>query len=752
MEAAIKSSGFYHFDDVEVDCAGLRVEKNGQRRKITPRAFEVLVYLVEHRGRIVEKQELFEQVWKERFVTDNALTRIIKEIRRVIGDNADEPRYIETVLRHGYRFIADVKTVKEENPESEQAAAPVSQQVATAQSEPQPAATTHTEMAAADSLSKRAAVGLRRSGLLVAVVIAVGAIAIIASLLLKTQTAQSPTEIQGLLRTTKVTYSLGLDIYPSISPDGNSIAYSSDQSGGFEVYVKQVVSGGREIKLTSDGTQNLQPAWSPDGKLIAYYSKDRGGIWVLPALGGVPRQISEFGSHPAWSRDGSAIAFQSEPLSDLLGSAIATSTIWIVSSEGGYAKPITQVGNPPGGHNAPAWSPNGKRIVFVSYESDSDASLWTVSIEGNGLKQLIKSRVMNDPVYSPDGEYIYYRKPTEGAGMGLWKLRISPASEPVGEPVLVLDPGEGVFAFPSMSADGKKMAYSLLSVRSNLWAVPLSSGSSEATGSPVQITNDTSRRNQLPAFSPDGRKIAYTSSRPASSVSSANDVWLVDADGKNPQQLTTDPALDGLPSWLSQGDRVAFTSNRTGHWALWATTPAGGRETLLLDLGEGIDYMRLSPDGKQVALHLRKDGIVNIWMVALEGGQPVQLTFDKELMGWPCWSPDGEFLAFEMRRGDDTHIGIIPSKGGPVTQLTFEHGQSWPYGWSPDGDRVAFAGFRDGYWNVWWVSRTTKQQKQVTSYKKLNAFVRCPAWSPLGNQIVYEYNESTGNVWIMELK
>src|SRR5262252_9009786 len=108
----------YFFDDVVVDCAGLRVQKGDEPRKITPRAFEVLVYLAEHQGRIVEKQELFDQIWKERFVTDNALSRIIKEIRQVIGDDADAPRYIETVPRRGYRFIAEV-THPDETPQAQ---------------------------------------------------------------------------------------------------------------------------------------------------------------------------------------------------------------------------------------------------------------------------------------------------------------------------------------------------------------------------------------------------------------------------------------------------------------------------------------------------------------------------------------------------------------------------------------------------------------------------------------------------------
>src|ERR1043165_5167136 len=106
----------YQFDDVLVDCENYRIRKAGETRLLGPRAFDLLVYLIAQRGRVIDKQELFEQVWKETFVTDNALTKAVKEIRRAIGDDADAPRYIETVPRRGYRFIADVQTAATEAP------------------------------------------------------------------------------------------------------------------------------------------------------------------------------------------------------------------------------------------------------------------------------------------------------------------------------------------------------------------------------------------------------------------------------------------------------------------------------------------------------------------------------------------------------------------------------------------------------------------------------------------------------------
>jgi TolB protein len=228
---------------------------------------------------------------------------------------------------------------------------------------------------------------------------------------------------------------------------------------------------------------------------------------------------------------------------------------------------------------------------------------------------------------------------------------------------------------------------------------------------------------------------------------------VADADGKNLTQLTTHPAADAQPSWFPESNRIAFLSDRNNdHLTLWSFALATGREDPLLDLGEGVELAVLSPDGKQVAFNSKKSGTINVWTAPIRGGEQKQLTFDRELMGFPSWSPDGKSLAFECKRGDATNVFIMPSSGGTPVQLTFDQGQNWPHSWSPDGSKIAFAGQRDGIWNIYSVSVTTKQEKQLTHYSKLSAFARYPAWSPLGNQIVYEYAETTGNIWLMELK
>src|SRR6185369_11384883 len=107
------SATCYYFDDLAVDRENFCVTKGNEVRSLPPRAFDLLIYLVEHRGRVIEKQELFDGVWKDAFVTDNALTRAVKDIRRAIGDDANSPRYIETLPKRGYRFVAEVTTTRE---------------------------------------------------------------------------------------------------------------------------------------------------------------------------------------------------------------------------------------------------------------------------------------------------------------------------------------------------------------------------------------------------------------------------------------------------------------------------------------------------------------------------------------------------------------------------------------------------------------------------------------------------------------
>lgn len=748
----------YQFDNVRVDPAGFRVWKSAAAVQMEPKAFRVLLFLLENRGRLIEKRELLDAVWKETFVTENALTREIAQLRKALGDNAREARYIETVPTKGYRFIADVEIINGRQPKeasAEKSVAEKSVELAPDNSlaEAAVAPSTATTLAPVAGIAEvsQGPQRARRFKSTVALVL-IGALFLLSLagiafwLFLKQRPA---TDARVVRRLTQVTAWAGLDTYPSLSPDGNSLAYSSNHDGNFEIYVKPLASGGQEIPITNDGAQNSEPAWSPDGQYIAYHSRTRGGIWVVPAFGGGAHRLTEFGSKPAWSRDGSMIAFQSEAPIDLNGSAygaLPPSTIWTIASRGGQPLQLTQVGMPRGGHGSPSWSPDGKRIVFFAYDSTL-AEIWTISSQGGDAKQLTAHQLFFDPIYAPDGESIYCIGVSRNV-YGLWRIQVAPASgERAGEPTEVQGAGTQLIRNLSISADGKRIAYNVRSLTSDIWSVPLSPTSSETTGAPVPLLQDKSMRKTNPAISRDGKKIAVGVWR----TGTPGSVWLMDADGKNSAQLTTGASSSALPNWLSD-DEIAYVTYRDDNALMFSINLKTGVERQLMPVALDMDFMRVSPDGKQFAYNSGKSGTINLWKVALDGAEPRQLTFDKELMGWPSWSPDGQLIAFEMKRGDDTHIAVMAGDGGEVRQLTFDRGQSWPNGWSPDGDKIAFAGFRNGIWNVYWVSVKDKTQKQLTNFNKLNAYVRYPAWSPLGNQIVFEYAEMTGNIWMMELK
>ncbi|MGH9907279.1 MAG: hypothetical protein ACRD8U_17055 [Pyrinomonadaceae bacterium] len=550
-------------------------------------------------------------------------------------------------------------------------------------------------------------------------------------------------------RTSQLTNWPALDDFPSISPDGNAVAYCSNHAGSFEIYVKALTPGAKESQLTADGGQNFEPAWSPDGQRIAYYSKLRGGIWIVPAAGGEAKKLTDFGSYPAWSPDGKQIAFQSNPLVDLgafARNALPPSTLWLVSAEGGEPRPLTQVGKPDGGHGAPAWSPDGKRIAFEVNDFIS-ATIWMISVNGDDPKRISPQKGYA-PVYAPDGQSILYSRES-----AVLQIPVSPVTgEPIGKPV----PITGIGGQPSFvrrvsfSADGKKTAYSLVRRSESISSISLRPQSATAIGPPVALVDNSGERNAFPSFSPDGKRIAFTT---CNASDSGCNIWLINTDGSNQTQLTTNENRQFSPNWFPDMTQIAYTSDQSGHFAYWSINLETRREKMLLDLPEGIDYAHLSPDGRQIVFNSTRGGhAINVWTAALAGGEPKQLTFDKELMGFPVWSPDGKLIAFQAKRGDDTHVMVIPSEGGTPTQLTFANGQSWVYDWSPDGDKILFAGSRDGLWNVWWVSRTTKKEQRLTDYKNLNSFVRYPSWSPKGNQVAYEYSETTGNIWLAELK
>jgi DNA-binding winged-HTH domains len=201
----------YYFDDIVAEPGVCKISKAGQTVQLEPKSFEVLAFLIENRGRLIEKDELLNAVWKDAFVTQNAMTRVIAQLRKALGDDAKVARYIETVPTRGYRFIASVhfKTDPEFVDRVETSIADLTKNDQVAKSAPRRFTLTQ----------------------IIAMVSLTGVILIAAIVIWRVTSHSETTGSGGVIRTTQITTWTGLDIFPAISPDGNSIAYSSDHQG-----------------------------------------------------------------------------------------------------------------------------------------------------------------------------------------------------------------------------------------------------------------------------------------------------------------------------------------------------------------------------------------------------------------------------------------------------------------------------------------------------------------------------------------
>lgn len=552
-------------------------------------------------------------------------------------------------------------------------------------------------------------------------------------------------------RPIQLTTGASVEVYPAFSPDGLSLAYSSNETGVFEIYVRTLQSPSRSRKITSDGKENLQSAWAPDGTRLAFHSKGRGGIWLIPVEGGKATPLTDFGTRPSWSPDGKWIAFQVHAITDLSAMGVPSlpsSTIWVVPSRGGPARQVTEPGKPSGGHGNPVFSGDSDRIFFTSSNSKLFVGeLWLVSLGGGSPKRLFSQRRLFDPAVSADGRNVYFGDHSSDFLYGLWRMRLSSSGQPLQKPELVAQLAQTVARHPTISPDGRTVVWSALSTTGNIWSLPLGPRG-EPAGAPRPLTREQAR-NTWPVFSPSGKSIAFGRSWPGLNP----DIWTMDADGQNRTQITTSPTAELIGDWLPDGRRLFFVNHRAKKSALWTIDTITRKEEPLPLPDREFGSPRISPDAKRLAYQTKKgSNTTNIWVADLTTGERKQLTFDREFIGFPCWSPDGKFLAIQVTRGDDVMVAIVPSEGGDPVQLTFDRGLSWPFSWSPDGDKIAFAGSRNDRWAVWWVSRSTLAQQRLTPEVPLNAYVRYPGWSPRGDQLVYEYGATTGHLFMMQME
>ncbi len=681
------------FGDVYVDFGRMTVTRGGRPVDIEPKVFDVLRFLIAHRDRLVTKEELLDGVWRDTFVAPNALTRAVAQLRKALGDDADEPRYV----------VADVLPVVAE-----------------------------VVVAAVPAPPRRRLSSVAIAALAATVIVVIG-MAVWAARRTAPDGGGGPT---GTLTPTRVSTSGSMNVEPALSPDGSAIAFVSDRSGSFEIYVVSLAHGSQEIAITGDGQNNRQPAWSPDGRWIAFSSVNGGGLWVVPSTGGTPRQLIESGSNPVWSPDSNWLAFTTET------GLVGQSNLKVIGRDGGGLRDLTHLGAPVGGHRSPAWSNSQRFIAFATVRGADEGSVWIVDAAGGTPRHLQTQLGAGNVQFSRDDRALFF----SGLGASLYRLAIDPVqgtTTGLMPEVILAVPGD--FDGVSMARNGQ-LAYGLTTKDTNLWTIDLGPGGEARE--PARLTDDAAGVTTMPHYSPDGRRLTYLQ---GGSGGAGLAPWVMNADGSGRSPLVTDGGQSGWPSWAPDGTRVLVQRDTSGARTLWWVDLAT-RHLTPTALVKNMQSPRLSPDGREIAYWMiETNGATNIWTQALEGGSPRRVTADAESIFYPWWSPDGQWLAVGIKRGKVTHVGVVSKNGGPVEQITNATGLSAPESWSPDGDQIAFAGQRNGVWNVWAVSRRTRVSRQLTHFIAPSDYVIYPSWSPDGHRIAFAREIRRGSVWTVQV-
>jgi Tol biopolymer transport system component len=721
------------------------LRKDGARLKLTGQPFQVLTILLEQPGEVVPRDELQKRLWPDTFVdVDHNLNTAINKIREVLGDSAESPRFVETLPRRGYRFLAPVEGNRT------------------------------TEVPVGSGVRQESRMPwLRLTSILFVVLVLLAAVGFFIY-----RRLQSPASLaQRTL--TRLTLDDGLQIGATWSPDGRFIAYSSNRAGKFDIWVQQV-SGGDPVQITKGPGHNWQPDWSPDGKLIAYRSENgEGGLFVVPALGGegLERRIAPFGYYPRWSPDSSQILFQTTPL------AVAN-RFYIAKLSGSPPQEVLRGLFPDSvGLVSAAWHPDGKRITAWAWDSELAPmpTFWTAPIYGGtAIRTEIPVELMRQVgevgprrawyttdfkfSWAPSGKAIYFER-TSRAARNIWRMSVDPGTLTAGA-IERLTTGPGLDTEFSLSADGKELAFTSESRRIRAWLFPFDAARGQVSGSGHPVTSPGTDAWQ-PSLSRDGKMLAFSGNR------GDNNLVLREtslSDGREVPIMADDLYSRYYPQWSPDGKYLAYTREEPsgeGRLMMWS------RQSRLeepLTTSSRTDVHDWSGDGKWLLTSQENStsGHSEVWLLPVASRPNAEAAAQKVTSSpvyslFQChFSPDDRWIIFEAWRKEsgESTLYVIATTGGPWIRIT--DGKHWDDKprWSPDGKTIYFVSGRNGFFNAWGIRFDAAKGKpvgdpfQVTSFESPSLMVPRNIGpvdlSLTQEKLVLTIAEVSGSIWILD--
>ena len=684
LQESLRRHGFL-LNGWTVEPRGNAIHSEDQHRKVDPRLMDLLVHLAERPGEVVTREELLQAVWTGVFVNENTLSQAVSRLRRALGDDRLEPRYIETISRSGYRLIAPVELI-----------APIP-------SMPGP----HPEPAEAPVAPLRGAAApaqARPSARWLVWALPAVLVAALGGALLWLGPSTSPPSLPPVL-IPELTL-VGTQFDPVLSPDGAMLAFAWQGPGGdagWNIWLHQV-GGDNPVQLTEGAASHRLPSWSPDGSSIAYarFTDEECGIHRSPVLGGQSERIADClpGMRSLdWSPDGDHLVISGRESPD------ASLRLVLHEIESGKQTPLTEP--PPGspGDRSPIFSPDGSLIAFSRNLTESHHDVMVVPVQGGAPRALTSDAwgQLRGVEWTADGAAVIFSSNRTGRFL-LWAVPVaggSPSRLPIEDSWVTQ---------PSVARQGDRLIYRTFRDSVDLWSLPLD-GEGRAVGEPVKRVAST-RSERHPAWSPDGASIAFLSDRsgstelwsgdadgtnlmrhtdlagphpasPAWSLDGARilfhaavedhaDLWAVDRDSRAPVRLTWDDSEDRNGTFSRDGSRIYFASDRTGRWEVFRMPASGGTVEQVTE--DGGFLAQESPDGRD--LFFVKMDHPGVWRMPVEGGVVEEVIPDLGINDWGNWTVSDQGVFYVQH--SPTRILLQPTAGGPPV-VVHEPAKQMPY-------------------------------------------------------------------------
>ena len=644
----------------EVDASSEDLRRAGVPIKLRGQSFSILILLLEHAGELVTREDLRKALWPaDTFVDfDHSLNAAVRRLREALGDTADKPLYIETIPKRGYRFVAPV-SLRADPPVETSAFSPRGGGVSVSRDPLRPATVQRHRV-------------LLAVGVLGAILLSAGSVAILRYGHVRFPGTSGVRPVSNF-RITPITSSLGSVVHPAITRDGREVAYAwngPDRGAHRDIYWQLIGSSNKPMRLTylKSGWAG-HPAWSPDGSVIAFTwcAGGQDGVYIVPVTGGPERKLTSVGcqfneTEPlAWFADGTRMLMidrcSAEGPFGLVVFSLETGekkclaesrqsgypreykyslspdestvafnpsnetpdcAIFTVAISGGAPHRIAKDDHPCGDL---MWTPDGSSVVFESQRATPSWSLWRIPAAGG---QILPESVYPElGSYSGDGRSFVYAESGISDPAAIWRLDLSAAGGRVVSNRKVISTQFGdMDAQPS--PDGTRVAWmSRRSGPAEIWV------SDAMGGSPLQLT----RRNQYcgsPRWSPDSKWIAFDCDTPDGAR-----LFIIDAEGRNQRGISRGPYHNIVPSWSRDGKSIYFVSNRSGRDEVWKQVLETGKELQLTTHG-GFNPFE-SYDRKTV--YFSKFDEAGIWSVPSDGGAESLVVEGKpQIMYWGQWA------------------------------------------------------------------------------------------------------------------